>query len=139
MMENPKERYILTLTPEQEYIVEQALELLARLHIGQFERVAELLCDPRDTDYCKRRDLARDLLRLAAIVVFGRSPINYPDVKEKSAEHELAWTIYSVLRYTRSWHENPKGGFTVNYDKPLNLAGGQMPKCEIIQDGKCKV
>lgn len=126
-----EERYILTLTPEQENITEQALELLARLHIGQFERIAELLCDPRDTDYCKRRDLARDLLRLAAIVVFGRSPINYPDVKEKSTEHERAWTIYSVLRYTRSWHENPQGGFTVNYDKPLNLAGGPMPKCRI--------
>lgn len=135
-MKESKEHYILTLTPEQEYIVEQALELLARLHIGQFERVAELLCDPRDTDYCKRRDLARDLLRLAAIVVFGRSPINYPNMKGKSTEHELAWTIYSVLRYTRSWHENPEGGITVNYDEPLNLAGGPMPKCEIIQDGK---
>lgn len=130
-MKEPEERYVLTLTPEQEYIVEQALELLARLHIGQFERIAELLCDPRDTDYCKRRDLANDLLRLAAIVVFGRSPINYPDVKETSTEHERAWTIYSVLRYTRSWHENPQGGFTVNYDKPLNLAGGPMPKCKV--------
>lgn len=130
-MENPKERYILILTPEQEYIVEQALELLARLHIGQFERVAELLCDPRDTDYSKRRDLARDLLRLAAIVVFGRSACNYPDIKEKSEEYELAWTIYSVLRYTRSWHENPEGGFTVNYDEPINLAGGKMPKCKV--------
>ena len=135
-MKKPEERYVLTLTPEQEYIVEQALELLARLRIGQFERIAELLCDPRDTDYCKRRDLTRDLLRLAAIVVFGRSAYNYPDVKERSQEHEQAWTIYSVLRYTRSWHENPQGGFTVNYDKPLNLAGGPMPKCEIIQDGK---
>ena len=138
-MKEPEERYVLMLTSKQEYIVEQALELLARLHIGQFERIAELLCDPRDKDYCKRRDLARDLLRLAAIVVFGRSPINYPDVKGKSTEHELAWTIYSVLRYTRSWHENPEGGITVNYDEPLNLAGGPMPKCEIIQEGKCKV
>lgn len=138
-MKEPEERYVLTLTSEQEYIVEQALELLARLHIGQFERVAELLCDPRDTDYCKRRDLARDLLRLAALVVFGRSACNYPDIKAKSEEHERAWTIYSVLRYTRSWHENPQGGFTVNYDEPLNLSGGPMPKCEIIQDEKYKV
>lgn len=129
---NQDERYVITLTPEQEIITEQALELLARLHIGQFERIAELLCDPRDTDYCKRRDLARDLLRLAAIVVFGRSAYNYPDVKEKSKEHEQAWTIYSVLRYTRSWHENPRGGITVNYDEPLNLAGGLMPKCKVV-------
>ena len=135
-MKKPEERYVLTLTPEQEYIVEQALELLARLHIGQFERIAELLCDPRDTDYCKRRDLARDLLRLAAIVVFGRNACNYPDVKKKREEHELAWTIYSVLRYTRSWRENPKGGITVNYDEPLNLTGEPMPKCEIKQEGK---
>lgn len=131
-MKNPEERYVLTLTPEQEYIVEQALELLARLHIGQFESIAELLCDPRDKDYCKRRDLARDLFRLAAIVVFGRSAYNYPDVKEKSKEHEQAWTIYSVLRYTRSWHENPRGGITVNYDEPLNLAGEPMPKCKVV-------
>lgn len=135
-MKKPEERYVLTLTPEQEYIVEQALELLARLHIGQFERIAELLCDPRDTDYCKRRDLARDLLRLAAIVVFGRSAYNYPDVKERSQEHEQAWTIYSVLRYTRSWYENPKGGITVNYDEPLNLAGGPMPKCKVVTKEK---
>ncbi len=131
-MKEPEERYLLTLTSKQEYIVEQALELLARLHIGQFERVAELLCDPRDKDYCKRRDLARDLLRLVAIVVFGRSACNYPDIKEKSKEHESAWTIYSVLRYTRSWHENPEGGFTVNYDEPINLAGGPMPKCKVV-------
>ena len=92
-----------------------------------------MLVDPRDQEnYCKRRDLARDLLRLAAIVVFGRSAYNYPDVKERSQEHEQAWTIYSVLRYTRSWHENPKGGITVNYDEPLNLAGGLMPKCKVV-------
>ena len=54
---NQDERYVITLTPEQEIITEQALELLARLHIGQFERIEELLCDPRDTDYCQRRDL----------------------------------------------------------------------------------
>lgn len=136
-MKESKEHYILTLTPEQERIVELALELLARLHIGQFERIAELLVDPRDQEnYCQRRDLAHDLLRLAAIVIFGRSACNYPDIKGKSEEHEQAWTIYSVLRYTRSWHENPKGGITVNYDEPLNLAGGPMPKCEIKQEDK---
>ena len=126
-----EERYILTLTPEQEYIVEQALELLAGLHIGQFERIAGLLVDPRDQDYYRRRDLAHDLLRLAAMVVFGRNACKYPDIKKKSEEHERAWTIYSVLRHARSWHDNPKGGITVNYDEPLNLAGGPMPKCRI--------
>ena len=32
--------------------------------------------------------------------------------------------------------ENPEGGFTVNYDEPINLAGGKMPKCEIIQEDR---
>lgn len=68
---------------------------------------------------------------LRRFVVFGRNACNYPDIKKKSEEHKRAWTIYSVLRHARSWHENPKGGITVNYDEPLNLAGGPMPKCRI--------
>lgn len=135
-MKKPEERYILTLTPEQEIIVEQALELLARLHIGQFERITEQLLDLRldVDDYYKRREMANDLLRLAAIEIFGRSAYNGPDIKERGEIHERAWLIYSTLRYTRSWHENPKGGITVNYDKPMNLTGGPLPKCIITKE-----
>lgn len=133
-MKKSEERYILTLTPKQAIIVEQALELLARLHIGQFECITEMLLDVlRDADgYYRRRDMANDLLRLAAIEIFGRSAYNSPDIKERDETHERAWLIYSTLRYTRSWHKNPKGGITVNYDKPLNLIGDPIPKCQIV-------
>lgn len=134
---NNESRYILALTPEQTMIVEQACELLARLHIGQFERITEMLLDFRRgmEDYCHRRDMANDLLRLAALTIFGRDNYNHPDIHAQSEEHKRAWMIYSVLRYTRSWHENPNGGYTVNFDKPMNLIGDEpMPRCVIRKE-----
>lgn len=135
MKPNDACRYVLTLSPEQALVVEQALELLARLHIGQFERITEQLLDVRRDadDYCKRREMANDLLRLAAIEIFGRSAYNGPDIKERGEIHERAWLIYSTLRYTRSWHDNPEGAKTwsVCYDDPMPYGIDPMPKCEV--------
>lgn len=129
------ERVTLTLTRNQALIVEQACELLARLHIGQFNTVTEMLLDIRRgmADYCLRRDMANDLLKMAAITIFGKGAYGQPDVKEKSVEHERAWLVYTTLRHARSWHDNPAGGFTVNYDEPMSI-GEYMPKCIIAKD-----
>ena len=131
-MNKSEERYILTLTPEQEIIVEQALELFARLHIGQFKTVTEMLLDFRRgmEDYCLRRDMANDLLNLAAITIFGRDTYGQLEIKERSKEHECAWLVYTALRHARSWHDHPKGGYTVNFDKPCST-GEPMPRCKI--------
>lgn len=133
--ESSTERVTLTLTREQAFVVERACELLARLHIGQFHIVSELLLNFNlgVDEYCRRRDMANDLLKLAAMTIFGRGEYNQPKIEEKSIEHERAWLVYSTLRYTRSWYDNPEGGLTVNYDKPLSI-GEFMPKCKIAED-----
>lgn len=129
------ERVTLTLTREQALTVEKACELLARLNIGQFKTVTEMLLDFRRgvDDYCHRRDMANDLLDLAAITIFGRGAYGQPDIKEKSVEHERAWLVYATLRHARSWHDHPEGGYTVNFDKPLPT-GEYTPKCEITKE-----
>lgn len=128
------ERVTLTLTREQALVVERACELLARLHIGQFRTVTEMLLDfQRDMDdYCQRRDMANTLLYHAAIAIFGRNVFGQPDIEKKSLEHERAWLIYTTLRHARSWHDHPEGGYTVNFDKPLPI-GEYMPKCTITE------
>ena len=81
-MNTSEERYILTLTPDQEYIIEMACELFARLKIGQFNRITEMILPP-DTDiddYCRRRDDANDALQLAARLIFGRNAYNQTNV-----------------------------------------------------------
>lgn len=128
------EKYILTLTPEQAAVVQMACEMLARMEIGQFNIISEQLLDVSAMDideYCFRRDMANKALELSACLIYGQNSYGKPDISIKSDLHHRAWNVYQVLRYTRSWHENPKGGFTVNYDKPMNLTNEPLPKCKI--------
>lgn len=143
-MENKDEMVVLEMTRDQALIVENACELLARLHIGQFKTVTEMVLPIHGKDiddYCRRRDDANDALMLAAKIIFGRSCYDQPDVQTKDEDHNRAWNVYQILRYTRSWHDNPEGNhWSVCYDKPLNLLNEPLPKCEIVErkttDGK---
>ena len=52
-------QYVLTLSPEQVLVVEQACELYARLNIGHLETITEkLMNDYSASDYGRRRDTA---------------------------------------------------------------------------------
>lgn len=131
MTKTPDYTVHLTLTPEQAMMVEKACELYARLKIGQFNRITEMMLDVRNVDeYCKRRNDADDLLRVVACIIFGRNQYNQPDCK-KDSEHHRAWNIYAALRYKRCWHDNPDGGIGVCFDEPYPWGGEPVPKCEI--------
>ena len=126
-------QYVLTLSPEQALVVEQACELYARLNIGQFETITEkLLDDYSASDYGRRRDAANSLFRAAAEVIFGRDPHGQLNVS-KGAQHKRAWAVYTTLRHRRAWHDNPEGAKTwsVCYDDPMPYGIEPMPKCEV--------
>lgn len=121
--------YILVMSEEQAYVVEQAVELLARLKIGQFERITEMLLPVRGVeDYHTRRATANDALRLAANLVLGRDAYNHPN-SMKDDVHCRAWDVYQMLRSTRCWHTNPNGGIAVCFDTPRSTMGEQLPFC----------
>ena len=133
-MKNGEEKYVLTLTRDQAITTQNALELYARLKIGQFNRITELMLDVRSVDeYCQRRDLANDLLRVVAGIIYGKNAYGYPDV-QKDDLHNRAWTIYATLRYHMAWHDNPKGGVGCCYDTPYPWGGEPVPKCEVVCD-----
>lgn len=128
-----EEKYVLTLTREQAITTQHALELYARLKIGQFNRLTEMMLDVRSVDeYCKRRDLANELLRVVACIIFGRNEYGQPKV-EKDDAHHRAWNIYAMLRYRMAWHDDPKGKvWSVAYDKPYPWNNEPLPECEVI-------
>ena len=126
-MKNGDEKYILTLTREQAQVAQNALELYARLKIGQFDRITELMLDVRSVDeYCKRRDLANDLLQIVAGIIYGKNAYGYPDVQR-------AWNIYATLRYHMAWHDNPEGGIGCCYDEPYPWGGEPVPGCKVVE------
>lgn len=124
------ETYTLTLSREQAEIVESACELLARLRIGQFNRITELLLDVQDVEsYGMRRDFANGALKLAASAIFDRGLGKNFDTDKL---HHRAWDVYQVLRYTRAWHDNPAGNpMSVSFDKPVSFIGEKLPVCEV--------
>lgn len=116
-----EEKYVLTLTREQAITAQNALELYARLKIGQFERITELMLETRSVDeYLQRRKDANDLLGVAACIVFGRNEYDKPDC-QKDALHYRAWNIYTALRYQMAWHDRPEGGWGVHFEQALSF------------------
>jgi len=127
------EKYVLTLTRDQAITAKNALELYARLKIGQFERITDLMLDIKGIDdYCQRRDLANDLLKIVACIIFGKNEYGQPDAK-KDALHHRAWNIYATLRYHMAWHDDPGGNtWSVAFDKPYPYGGESIPGCRVV-------
>ena len=127
------EKYILELSREQAIMVKDACELYARLRLGQFNEITEKILDVRNVkEYCERRDLANDILKVAACIILGRNIHMQPDGK-KDALHNRAWNIYTAIRYKMAWHDNPDGGYSVCFDSPYPWGGDPVPKCTILE------
>lgn len=135
------ETITLTMSREQAQAVMDATELLARLEIGQFEEITWKMLDhfrghDRDgkpTFDGTSRDLANAYLKCACLAVFGVKN-GWPDVGEKNLQHHRCLAVYETIRHALAWHDNPKGGYTVNFLGPM-VYGEPLPKCE-IKDGK---
>lgn len=116
-------------------MVQDACELLARLKIGQFSSITELLLDLGLKDYCERRDNVNDLLRVASNIMFGRTTYGSPAVKHDTI-HCRAWDIYTVLRHAMWEYDNPdpnnRDGWCVAADTPRQTADEPLPGCEVI-------
>lgn len=56
--------------------------------------------------------------------------------------------VWLAIRHALAWHDNPKGDYTVQYDKPLNRSDQPQPMVQLYEaptegksvcDGKCAV
>ena len=133
-----EERVTLEMSREAAMVCDAAMELFARLKLGQFREITfRIMPDHGEGNFdswLKERDFANELLEMAARHVFGTNNWGQPDVKVRDEEEMRAWELYTTLRYTRMWHDYPEEGETswsVGFDKPMAQSGDRMPKCEI--------
>lgn len=128
------EKYVLTLTREQAIMVKDACELFARLKIGQFERITEMLLDLHLDDYCEKRDLANAVLRIAACALLGSYGYRTPLVQQDDL-HYRAWDIHAAIRHCMAWHDEPEGNiWSVSFDKPYPHGDEPLPEIKILED-----
>lgn len=135
-------KYCLEMTEEQARTVIAALDFLIRMRIGQWEELARLTPPPPNgniADYQAALDKAKDFLLQARDVVM-------PELQDmhsldgsfgvyKFPGTERAFNILKAVRSCIAWHNNPKGGYEVIYDRPraINVME-EMPKCEVVAD-----
>lgn len=130
-------KYCMTMTEGQAGLVIRALDFFSRMRIGQWHELIDLVLPVNGGDideYCKRRDEAARILLEARDVLM-------PELSDMNSLHgsysvymfddaRAAWHTLQAVRSCIAWHNNPKGGVTVDFDKP----SGDAPKCEAVED-----
>lgn len=136
-----EERVVLEMSREAALICEYALELYARLKLGQFREITyRIMPDHGEGNFdvwLKERDFANELLDIVAKHVFGTNSWGQPNINARDEAGMRARELYTTLRYTRMWHDYPDEGkksWSVAYDEPMAESGDKMPRCEIKVD-----
>ena len=117
--------YTLTMSKEQAHEVLNAVELLMRLKLNQYEVLPYTLINLDDPEYCEKRDDAIPLLRAGFNTLYrGKRSDEWKDQQW----HRL-YDLYQVLRKAIHDAEHPD---TIGVDSGpvMCTAGEPMAKCE---------
>lgn len=113
-------RYQLTLTGKQAQILQDACELYERLHAGQWFALERILP-------IKDHDLPTFEQRMQLMI----EPMLDLD---KLYFERISGDIMNVIRHRLSWDRFPEGGWTVNFDKPLQFSSEPLATMERIKE-----
>lgn len=130
----PGDRVILELTDEQAVVLERAVELLFRLHIGQFNEIKfALMQHVHDTgEKVDFHSIDASLDVLSHMFFPGLRPHESFNVN-CCKDCNIAYSIYQAIRYVNAWHHNPEGSIGVNFDPP-RFTGVPIPKCHLTKE-----
>lgn len=119
-----KENYFIqvTLTPEQVRVLNDALDVYSRIHIGQFHRVREEFWGKLpDRAAVERMDAALHAAREEAFPELIHGPNHSHSMSNEKVKEagKIAYDIKQVVRVADAFAKNPEGGQTVNFNSPL--------------------
>lgn len=125
------------LTAEQARVLAAALELYARIGMGQIEHLLEEI---RFSGLVTRPDgapvPAKDIERAEALVYQVKQVLTQfaPNTSKGIAGPatprvaQIAYEMYKAIRHRLAWDRNPQGGLGVDFDDPhALLCSGQPP------------
>lgn len=128
---------------EQARAMMRAMDFFMRVLMGQFEEMEHLFFaeefDPvfkRENDHQTRRDFEEYLWLIKQMV--------YPTLERNASwgitgrpcpeRATMIYDMYKTMDHAISWHQNPKGGWTVNFDKPMHWYKEQpLPEVKVFE------
>lgn len=123
----------VVLSKRQTEVLIKLLELFSRLGMGQYRFLLEVffahLANP---DFFNVAEYNIDVIKSMVLNLQG----GYFGItsKETPEDAKVSYEIEKILLYTKSWHENPKGGYTVNFDYPLKVSNEPIPEVTVIKE-----
>lgn len=112
----------IELTDKQADILVAALDLYSRIHLGQFEEVANIArmydISKFHNEYDAHNDFDDAIREAKGILGFDRNA-SWGIFNDKVNDlARVSWDMQQVIRHHLAWKRNPEGGFTVNFDTP---------------------
>ena len=140
-MDKIKVQMIMTL--DQARVLMKAMDLYMRLLMGQFEELEHLFCFfgeegerfKRDSLY--QREFEYYLKKVKSIVYPTLSPGESWGIVGGLVPEDatMIYDMYKSLDHDISWYLNPKGDWTVNYDKPMHWYKDQpLPEVRVFKE-----
>lgn len=124
----------VTMTVEQARLMMSAMNLYSRILMGQFEEIKWLFCGfgedaklyARDSKYWhKDMEAACDLMKHIVYPELHQNAswgiVGFSERNKCPKEATIVYDVYKSMDYAISWHLNPDGGMTVNFDKPMHF------------------
>jgi hypothetical protein len=122
----------LTLNEKQAHVVRAALDLYARVGIGQFEEVLQVYDPAAKMDIELRNHIRAGLVLAKAEAghpANGSYGIVNPLVDD---DFRVAYDVQQVIRHTLARDRKPEGGNTVDFDKPHATGTEPLPTFEKV-------
>lgn len=111
-------RYVLELSEGQARLVSRAVELYARLGMGQFDMLDSFF--PVEAKI-RGRERVRPLLQELVVIKNG-APHTYPGIhsNEIGDDYRVLYDLHKVIRHRLAWDRDPNasGWKGVDYDEP---------------------
>lgn len=125
----------ITLNETQARVIMEALELFARINIGQIDAISTVFLFRKKWDWDQFHYYENGLKR----VLFPQLTTNesYGIYSSEAGERaQVAWDIHQVIRHDLSWFLHPGGGMTVNFHEPMKTSKHPLPKVNITEEEK---
>jgi len=129
-------KYNLTLTENQARVMKDALELYARAGMGQLDLIGDVhLRKPNKLDtesFIELRTLLHKCEKVITKLLGGGFFSISSD--ETPEDCRIAWDIYQVVRHRLAHDREPKGGWTVDFDKPMCYGGEELAEIKKVEE-----
>lgn len=128
-------KIILEINENHANVVKSALDMYSRTLMGQFESIQWEM--EKHSDIWKNQELRET----AAELLKTLKSAFYPELRNYQSwgisniknplESKIAYEMYKVITSAMAWKENPEGGLTTSFDKPLQVSGEELIEIKI--------